>query len=248
MVRDTAHILTTRPWGQHQRFHERLQQLGFTISHLPCLVIEPLVCRLLQTDPGRRFDTVLFTSANAVRLAHAQRAFPWPEINIHAIGSATARELEEHGQTLALQPVAPFNSESYLLQMNQVQPERLLIVKGEGGRTMISEKLQERGWEVSHADVYRRRLPVVEHAKIARLFSKPVPDIVSVTSNEALENLVTLAGEYRPALLRLPLVLNSERAAALARQLGFASDTLVANPPGDDGQLQTLRHWMTCST
>ncbi len=56
-------------------------------------------------------------------------------------------------------------------------------------------------------------------------------------------NLVTLAGEYLPVLLSIPLVVNSERAADQAVQSGFQMTPLVANPPGDQGQIDAIRQW-----
>ncbi len=77
----------------------------------------------------------------------------------------------------------------------------------------------------------------------ARIFSHSPPDIISITSNESLDNLVILAGEFLPELLRIPLVVNSQRAADQAMRLGFLVTPLVASPPGDQGQIDAIRQW-----
>lgn len=239
----SPHILNTRPSGQHLPFTRSLQALGFTVSHLPCLVIQCLPGNQLERDPAACFDVVLFTSANAVRFAHAQRPFPWSAVAVHAIGAATATALQALNQRLALMPQAPFNSETYLAQLRHVNPARLLLIKGQGGRSLIASRLQASGWHVTSMDLYRRELPEIDAPMTARIFRDAPPDIISVTSNESLVNLVTLAGEHLPALLNIPLVVNSQRAAEQAKQSGFSQTPLVANPPGDDGQIEAIRQW-----
>lgn len=243
MLPRSPHILITRPEGQHAYFSRQLELLGFRVSHLPCLAIDALHSAQLNSDPAGDFDYILFTSANAVRHAHALRPLPWSGVDVLAIGSATARTLEEHGQSLAMQPVSPFNSESMLARLVTVNPARLLIVKGRGGRELIHPELDRRGWQVSSADVYQRRLPTVPAARVSQVFRSPGPDIVSVTSNEVLENLVKLAAS-QDRLLALPLVVNSVRTAQRARDLGFEKPAIIASPAGDAGQLEALQQWL----
>ena len=243
MSSPSAHILNTRPSGQHLCFTHSLEALGFVVSHLPCLAISALPGQLLEKDPAEHVDIVLFTSANSVRFAHVQRPFPWSNVAIHAIGAATATALQALHQPLAMQPQAPFNSEACLAQLAQLMPARLLLIKGEGGRGLITSQLQAMGWQVVEMDLYRRELPDVDARTIAGLFGGTPPDLISITSNESLANLVTLAGDYLPVLLDIPLVVNSERAAEQAMQSGFRIRPLVANPPGDRGQLDAIRQY-----
>lgn len=243
MSSPSAHILNTRPAGQHLPFSNSLQALGFRVSHLPCLLIKCLPGNQLEQDPALNFDIVLFTSANAVRFAHLQRPFPWNKVAVHAIGAATASALQSLDQPLSLVPQAPFNSEAYLAQLRHLKPARLLLIKGEGGRGLIDSELKAMGWQVSSIDLYRRELPDIDASLAAQVFCESPPDIISITSNESLSNLVTLAGDYLPVLLKLPLVVNSQRAIEQAMRLGFLQTPLVADPPGDQGQLDAIVQW-----
>lgn len=224
-------------------FTRSLQALGFCVSHLPCLAIRDLPDHQLDKNPAAHFDIVLFTSANAVRCAHAQQPLPWNNVAVHAIGAATALALQSLNQPLAIQPQAPFNSEAYLAQLAPLTPARLLLIKGEGGRGLITGQLQALGWHVSNMDLYRRELPDIDATMTARILLQTPPDIISITSNESLDNLVTLAGENLPVLLDTPLVVNSQRAVEQAMGLGFRKPPLVASPPGDRGQIDAIRHW-----
>ena len=238
-----AHILNTRPFGQHLAFSRDLVALGFTVSHLPCLAISGLPGHQLDRDTAARFDIVLFTSVNAVHFAHLQQPFPWRDVAVHAIGAATATALQTLQQPLAMQPLPPFSSEAYLAQLAPLLPARLLLIKGEGGRGLIASQLQTMGWQVSSMDLYRRELPDTDALMSASIFSHSPPDIISITSNESLDNLVTLAGEFLPELLKIPLIVNSQRAVEQAMALGFLVTPLVATTPGDQGQIDAIRQW-----
>ncbi|MGQ7846665.1 uroporphyrinogen-III synthase [Granulosicoccus sp. 3-233] len=240
----TPHILITRPLGQQQPFIEQLEALGLSVSHLPCLEIEALRDTTLDTDLAERYDSVLFTSVNAVRQAHRQRPLPWVGLAVHAIGAATGAALQRLGQPLAFLPDSPYNSESFLAQISTCRAGRLLLVKGCAGRGLLGPGLQKLGWQVASAEVYRRRLPRIPAAQVTRIVERQPPDLISITSNETLENLVTLAAAHLPRLQALPLVVNSARAAELAQELGFRQAAMIAVPPGDQGQLDCIRRWL----
>lgn len=237
-------VLITRPEGQQLAFADGCRALGYTIALLPCLQILP--CRVDQDQLDTLLathNTALFTSVNAVKLAHEQRPLPWPDHQVHAIGGATAKALEHLQQPVTLVPQAPFTSESYLEQLAHQPSGSLLIIKGCGGRDLIQSRLTARGWHVGSIAVYERVLPNIDSQTIDTLFVNCVPDIISVTSNETLTNLCKLCSSYKDTLTSIPLIANSQRCAQLASELGFRHTTLVANPAGDQGQLACLAHW-----
>ena len=239
-------VLITRPAGQQQDFTVRCRQLGFDVAHLPCLmIVARRVDKQLLLQKRAAHETVLFTSANAVRCAHAIDPLPWPATAVHAIGAATANCLQAHGQAVALQPQPPFNSEAYLAQLEQRTPASLLIIKGSGGRNLIPTHLSAAGWQTETIDVYARAAPALSQQLIDSVFCPAPPDIISVTSDEVLTNLFRLCSSHREAMFKTPLIVNSERCATLADELGFVAGTLVARPAGDSGQLECLDRWKT---
>jgi len=237
-------VLITRPATQQSAFSDGCRDLGFSVSLLPCLQILPC-----KTDKGyldrllEDHTTVLFTSANAVHSAHGIRAFPWPKLHIHAIGAASAKALEQYQQVVALTPQSPFNSEAYIEQLGNAPPESLLIIKGCGGRGVIEPALVDLGWHVSVLDVYERVRPDLLSDDINAIFASSAPDIISVTSDEVLNNLWHLCHQHTNTLRTRPLVVNSERCASLAIDLGFKINAWVAVPAGDKGQLLCLERW-----
>jgi len=238
-------ILITRPMGQQQAFAESCARLGLRVSHLASLIIEPLFHDELSADFIEQFDSVLFTSKNAVSNAHRLFPMPWSGIEANAIGPATSAALAELDQTTNLTPKPPFTSESHLRQLVDLPAQKLLIVKGAGGRTLISDILSELGWTVTGVDVYKRSLPIMTEESINELIQDPAPDLISITSNEALQNLEILAKEHWDTLRKLPLVVNSKRSATLAQSMGFELPALVAGSAGDEGQLEQIKLWMS---
>ncbi len=242
-------VLITRPIDQSEPFATLCQSAGFSTTLLPCLEILPVVVAPTTLDAQRnRAEHVLFTSVNAVKFAHAIRPLPWPNCIVHAIGSATASALRNHGQQLFDDPRPPYNSESFLQQLSTVEPAHLLMIKGVGGRTLIPSYLLERGWQVSSADVYRRQLPNIPNGQIDELFTMKPPDMVSVSSDQVLSNLWQLCSQYQHVLSKLPLIVNSQRCASLALELGFVHQILVADPAGNEGQIEILCNWRLTAT
>ena len=238
-------VLITRPQGQHDDFASQCAALGFQVELLPCMEIVPID---VNTDHLKSLLTerriVLFTSTNAVRCIHQCLPLPWTGVMVHAIGAATAKALDAYGQHIALAPAPPFNSESYLAQLAEQMPESLLIVKGVGGRKLIREQLHGLGWHIDTLDVYERRLPLLQPQMVDAVFVPSPPDVVSVTSNEILRNLWHLGKSHRDTLRALQLVCNSKRCAQLAVELGFSTNTLIAEPAGNTGQVACLEQWL----
>jgi len=237
-------ILITRPMGQQQAFATCCADLGLEVSHLPCLSIETVPNQGLSLKMLNEYNGVFFTSKNAVSHAHRLCPLPWLGVSVSAIGPATSAALAALNQAVELTAKPPFTSESYLHQMDGLLAQKLLIIKGSGGRTLIADRLREIGWHVQTIDVYRRALPVISAAHVAERIQCPTPDIISINSNETLQNLRILAANQWDTLCELPLIVNSERTAELAMSMGFKLPALVASKAGDEGQLEQLKRWM----
>jgi len=238
---DRPKLLITRPIAQQEPFAGNCRDLGFDTVALPCIEIIP-VDAALPMPLINSAELILFTSRNAVVAAHRLQPLPWPDARIEAIGNATADALIEFGQPLARPPTPPYTSEAFLDTHKSDEPQisRLLLIKGEGGRDLIERTLGFVGVQISVVPVYRRARPEFDATSLdwASL------DIISVTSDEILRNLMDLAGTgHTPLLKQLPLVVNSQRCAALAKELGFTHPALIASPAGNTGQTIRLKAW-----
>jgi uroporphyrinogen-III synthase len=247
------YIVVTRPAHQAQGLCSLIEAAGGHVLRLPLLEIDRprdltpalrLLARLSQ------FDIAIFISANAVEktleLLDAAHTLP-ATLKIAAVGASTARALEQHGRTVDIAPQAPYNSESLLSAeaLHHVLGKRIVIFRGEGGRETLAQTLRQRGAEVEYAEVYRRRMP---DKSLDQMLPAPIRekiDIIVVSSNEGLRNLVDVATNagQRDWLLHKPLVVISERTAAAARELGFRHTPIVAREATDPALVEAIKIW-----
>jgi uroporphyrinogen-III synthase len=236
-------VLVTRPHGQQAGLVAAIEAAGGRALHFPAIVITPhqQTEAMLRLQHAAAYDWLVFISRNAVEYAlpHLPERLP----KLVAIGRATATSMQVAGLPVTLVPQR-FDSESVLARLPQdMQGQRVLIVRGVGGRETLAEGLRQRGATVEFAEVYRRRCPDLPADAFARVLAQS-PDIVTATSGEVLENLITLAGPARQQLLALPLVVMSARGARLAETLGFPHTAVyIAAQASDAGIVSTIKHW-----
>lgn len=242
-------ILVTRPREQAQALVERLQAAGARPIAFPAIEIAPPqdAARLQQTlNRLSEFDWLIFISPTAVSrffLVLDEQTLP-NALRIAAVGEGTARALQGRGIDGVVHPEGRADSEalSALPAMQAVSEQRVLIVRGEGGREWLAETLRARGALVEYAECYRRQRPTADAAQLLAEFARHGVDAVTATSGEGVRNLFTLLGRVGERLLReVPWFVPHVRIAEAARELGVRNAVVAA--PGDDGLLITLEEW-----
>jgi len=236
-------VLVTRPAHQSAGFADLLQTSGFSTVCLPTIEIEYVEADLTETLQSA---LIIFTSVNSV--TGANRCTPLPfqsKIKLAAIGNATKRKLESLKSTVEITPRTGSGSEALLQAIEDVLGDvtnlKVTIVRGDRGREALYAGLKERGAQVRYESVYVRKTPVYTKQELQRLTDNGLPDLVSVTSDLGLTNLLTIIPEdLKPALLTRPLVVNSQRCQEIARREGFSAKILIADPPGDKAQLEAI--------
>ena len=238
-------VLVTRPAHQTAAFATRLTALGVTPVQFPTIAIRLRNRQLeaLESSTLHRSKMCVFTSTNAVEGAkECGVLLSLVHQKVACIGTATAATLQQYGIMPDYIPHSSGSSEDLLSHLEQAGiPDGLVtIVSGEGGRSVLSTSLQQRGHKVHCLAVYQRNLPVVEDSAVNHTVSL-LPCIICITSNEGLENLLQLIPQSaHPDLFDSPLVVNSVRGASLAVERGFRQQIAVARPPGDQGQIEAL--------
>lgn len=244
-------IVLTRPEGRGAGLVRLLEEAGANVTQVPLLAIDASHeategMKLLNREDG--WQWIIFVSTNAVRASLTDPlwlAYRSPETRIAAIGDATRNALEAQGVSVDLTP-ARFNSESLLedSRLSEIHGQRILIVRGEGGRELLRESLTARGAEVFVAELYRRA-PIALDAVEAQWSQSPgfMPDIILITSGEALSHLDALW--HRPAFKGRahPLLLvPGPRLVQLAHEAGW-TEVLEAESPADEALAQAIRQW-----
>jgi uroporphyrinogen-III synthase len=222
-------LLLTRPAEESAALAQALEQEGVFCSSLPLLRIEPLPVTAALREPIahlERYALVIVVSKPAARLGlellnhGAVGAQPlW-----FAVGAGTAQVLGERGLQVQF-PAEGDDSEALLrlpalLAQLDLPAPRVLIMRGEGGREWLAEQLRERGATVDYLQLYRRHLPTYPvHTLRQRIEVERLNGVV-VSSGQGFANLLQLAADDAPLLLRLPLFVPSQRVAAIAAAAG----------------------------
>ena len=229
-------VLVTRPARMAAALAERIERAGGRAIVFPAIAIEALP-RPAVLDRLADFALAIFVSPTAVECALAA-APSWPRSEpVAAVGDGTRRALERAGFGHVVAPREGADSEALLAlpELARFDGQRVLIVRGAGGRDLLASALAARGCPVELAECYRRVKPSADSRPLLEAWDAGRVDAVTVFSREALDNLVPLVGE--PRLRAIPLFVAHERIAAHARRRGL--QPIVAGA-GDDAMLERL--------
>lgn len=255
-----ARLLLTRPQAQAGDWAERLAALGVPSASLPLIQIVPAP----DPSPGRaawaqlpQARLAMFVSPNAVSHFFALRpaGLAWPAHTLAAtVGPGSARALREQGvpPDLIVQPPpeAPsLDSEHLWPELQRVagadwQGRLALLLRGDGGRDWLGERLREAGAQVQAVSVYRRQCPQLDAPQQALLqaaLDHPQAHIWLFSSAEAIGHLPQLAGPGADWTRSLAIATHG-RIAARAQALGCRHVVLVRPEAGEVAQA-----WRTLS-
>lgn len=251
-LKDTG-VVITRPVHQGETLKARLESKGAEVLHFPTIEIQP-VTRSAELDTCLKqldsYHYAIFISPNAVDYAADYLDFSTlpPKLKLAAIGPGTARALVAHGRKPDMLPRDGTNSEALLKlkALNGVSNKRILIVRGQGGRELLAETLEERGADVDYAEVYRRSAPRPDHSELGNWFRNGKVDAIAVTSREALLNLERmLSPALTPYLRSAQLLVSSAQVIKLAGALGIRRRPVQAADASDRALVLALVHWWT---
>ncbi|MFT7772459.1 uroporphyrinogen-III synthase [Roseateles sp.] len=244
-------LLVTRPRPQCAAWLARLTELGVDAKALPLIEILP------ARDAGpvlaawaalQAVDLAVFVSPNAVEqfFAHAQGAV-WPAHTLAAcVGPGSAQALAAHGVPAPqiVQPAVDAASLDSEHLWEQLAPRRdwagarVLLLRGDGGREWLAERLMAAGAHIEAITVYHRtppRFSAAEQDLLAAVQADPLRFVWLFSSAEAVAHLqaqgLSLAGQRAIA--------THGRIAEAARAAGFAP--VVLTRPAPEAVTQALK-------
>lgn len=201
-------LLVTRPQPQADEWVAALRAHGVAAHALPLLQIVP-ESDPAATDAWRSLSAhglVVFVSPGCVQSFFALRppTASWPAgTSAGATGPGTAQALRDAGvpATSIIEPprdAEQFDSEALWrrLEPQSWQGQRVLVVRGDGGRDWLADRLREQGAEVTFVQAYRRTLPSLsqpQHALLAAALGAPARHCWLFSSSQAVEHLRQLA-------------------------------------------------------
>jgi uroporphyrinogen-III synthase len=244
-------VLVTRPEHQAGHLCKLIEAEGGTALRLPAIEIRPRPDRAAvraAVGPIDHYHLIIFVSANAVRFG-AELLGPRRDLKLAAIGKATAHALNAAGYRVALLPVEGADTESLLRlpELAHLTHQRVLIVRGVGGRELLGKVLSERGAQVSYAEVYTRegaKYAPEDIARLETLWAQGAVRAVTVTSGELLEGLLQiLTPAGRDLLQDTPIVTGARSTLQAVERLGLRSPVVPAAGPDDAALVAALVRW-----
>lgn len=235
-------IWLTRALAQAASTRTLFESVGFEVLPVPILAIEPLVESadqqairdlILNFD---RYDFALFVSQNAVAFGVPWLDQFWPQIPPHcrflAVGSATQEALSSAGLPVMGDRLigSAMNSELMLNlpELAEVKGKRIVVFRGQGGRTFLGDSLRSRGARVDYCELYKRQLPETAHGHVASAMQQG-DAWLSVHSGEALIHLCALLRGHGEDWLQWPILVPGDRVAELAHKEGFEQVIVAVN-------------------
>lgn len=230
-------VLVTRPLHMAHEFANQLRKKGGNPIIFPTMTIEFLVkqsdCEKLYNEL-QDYQLLIFTSQNAVlALTDVLKKIAIQssdQLTIAAIGDATAQKLKALGLSVNFVPQKNYTSEDFMEEfLSKINENtRVAIIKGEGGRTYLTQELGKITSNLKEFSIYRRLPSKNESNWLEKLLKNQCIDVLVVLSQETLNNLLENEFSlYNIELYKLPLFVPSERIRDYAQKLGFINVKVV---------------------
>lgn len=219
--------LVTRPEPQARQLADAIiRQQGQAVV-MPMIDIRPLPETQAMRDTVLdldQYDKIIVTSRPAAQLGMELLERYWPQFPAHlqwfAIGKSTAHDLADY----MIKPVYPeggVDSEALLAtpELQAIAGEKILILKGQHGRTLLQQELTARGAQVDTLEVYQRQRSAYPEYELVKQLESNRINVILCGSGETVTHL----GHYLPEPDRSDylVIVPSERVARHALALGF---------------------------
>ncbi|KAF7787577.1 uroporphyrinogen-III synthase [Pseudoalteromonas rubra] len=229
-------LAITRPAGKGTLLGEQLEAQGISCDCTPVLELVKLPVSETELAPIMEAEQLIFISQDAVYyLAQHQPTFS-PDCQFFAVGEKTAAAIDACFDRRAIVP-EQHDSEGLLAlpALQQIEDNRVVVVKGRGGRTLINKMLKQRGARVSHCVVYER-IPAATGSDIwLDHWQRQGIDGIVITSNAAIDAIFnTQQSELLNWLSSRRFYLVSQRSAEYLREQYAIKDKQIAISAGAD--------------
>jgi uroporphyrinogen-III synthase len=195
-------VLVARPLAQSAKLLHLLTDAGFNTGHLPLMQIAPQPRALAELPRQAELaDCLIFVSPSAIDQAWSVlQAHDFATKKLICVGRSSAEKLAALTGRRVLYPKYGSDSEALLTlpELANIRGQRILIVRGVGGRPFLANSLMTRHAKVKFAEVYQR----MDGAPDWAAFDRALPDAIIVTASAIVDQLFRLAGPTRVKTLQ----------------------------------------------
>ena len=242
-------VLITRPRAQSSSFGEALKKAGFEPIYFPVIEIRAVENNAELDNAIKnlaKYDWVVFTSANAVRVVFSLTPTPLPilgegrGVRVATIGPKTAEALQARGVTPDFVP-DEYVAEAILPGLGDLRGKWVLLPRAEIARRALPEAIHKAGGIAHEIAVYKTLPAAPDPDGLAAL--KSGVDWITFTSPSTVQNFVEIVRRQeldpfnitgRPKIACIGPI--TEHAA---REEGFEVD-VVAEEYTTDGLISAL--------
>jgi uroporphyrinogen III methyltransferase/synthase len=244
-------ILVTRAKHQARELITRIEELGGQAIFIPLIRIDlPRDLRELDQTIVKlgQFDWMIFTSVNGVsfffkRLQELNidlRVFEG--IKIVAVGSKTAKALEEMGIQVWLMPQKFRNEEVIAAIESEVRAgEKVLLPRANIAREVLPQELRRIGADVTEVTVYETVFDHTHLPELRRLLQDRLLDVITFTSPSTVQSFISAIEDMDDVhlLKGVKVACIGPVTANAAKELGLFVDA-VADEYTIEGLIDTL--------
>ena len=226
-------LLICRPEPSASALATTLTSVGAQCELLPTIAIIPLALGAAAREQLRHLDQyqqVIVVSQHAAELGLSVLSEFWPELPAeqkwYAIGRKTAEHLAPAIAASMAKLIAPESdlvSEELLglAELQSIRGQKILLLKGKGGRSTLQSELLARGAKGATVELYERICPTYSQRALEEKLELFDPSYIVALSGETLTNLILLSTQAKIDLRQRKLILPSARVAQLAMEQGF---------------------------
>lgn len=194
-------IVVTRARAQASDLVRHLTQLGAEVIEFPTIEItSPPSLAPLDTamDQLAAYHWIVFTSVNAVESFFArlfergQDVRALHQLNLAAIGPATARQLRQYGLKTDILP-AEYRAEAVVdaFQAVELTGRRVLLPRAQDARPILPRELRQMGATVDEITVYVTRGVSDQNELVRGRLRQGTVDVITFTSSSTVDNFLT---------------------------------------------------------
>lgn len=239
-------FLITRPAGKADHLLEALDSNAIAYLYQPVITTQMVQLKARDIKLLTQAELLIFVSLSAVNALEQQ--LPAAELTapLLAVGETTAAALARWAGRPVIVPQDQ-RSEGLLAlpELEQVAGKQVVVVRGNAGRELIRQTLNQRGALVRYVQSYSRNPLPLDGVQLCQQWQQQGVRCIVATSNEILQRIFSLvSAEQQLWLCQRNWILVSPRARDSALTLGIAPQYIhLASSANDDALLDAIKQF-----